>query len=284
MGKRNTLGRGLEALLSTELDSEHHGSVVELIDLNFLCPGIYQPRTVVNEEELKDLAQSIRAHGVIQPILVRPKSATQYEVVVGERRWRASQLLGLSQIPAIIKSINNENALALGLIENIQRQALNPIEEARGLQRLKNEFGLTHEKIANAVGRSRSNVTNTMRLLQLPTEIQDFLVREELTVGHVRALSTLPKEIQLKLANKAIKGGWSVRELEERARLTGLPKQRQIKSPKSRSLEEQLSQYFGVKVTFKQKKDQEAGILSFSFASSEQLTALLGKFQLPFQE
>jgi ParB family chromosome partitioning protein len=189
-----------------------------------LSRGKYQPRVDMREETLTELAESIKAQGVVQPIVVRPLpnpggGETRYEIVAGERRWRAAQLAGLHSIPAVVRDIPDESAVAVALIENIQREDLNPLEEARALHRLVEEFGLTHADAADAVGRSRVTVTNLLRLLELPRVIREMLERRELDMGHARALAGLaPPELQIEVAQRALKQGWSVRETESAAR------------------------------------------------------------------
>ncbi|RPC25153.1 chromosome partitioning protein ParB, partial [Neisseria meningitidis] len=180
-------------------------------------PGRYQARVQIDDEALQELADSIKAQGVIQPVIVREHGLSRYELIAGERRWRAAQIAGLTEIPAVIKTISDETALAMGLIENLQRENLNPIEEAQGLKRLADEFGLTHETIAQAVGKSRSAISNSLRLLSLPEPVQEMLYQRRLEMGHARALLTLPVVEQLELAQKAVKNGWSVREVERRS-------------------------------------------------------------------
>ncbi|MBN3859008.1 ParB/RepB/Spo0J family partition protein [Neisseriaceae bacterium PsAf] len=279
MAKKNTLGRGLDSLLGVGLDASSDGEVVELLNISDLESGTYQPRVQMDDDSLKELAESIKEHGIIQPILVRKTSDHSYEIIAGERRWRASQLAGLVEIPAIVREISDENALAIGLIENIQRQNLNPIEEAQGLFRLKEEFGLTHERIASAVGRSRSSITNTMRLLNLPEEIQEYLIESKLDMGHARAIITLPVMDQLDLAHKAVKMGWSVREIERRANRVGVVQSKKTKDLEIQRLEEQLSDYFGMKVDLREKSKSGSGVLSFNFTSYDELNQLLSKIQ-----
>ncbi|MCV2503607.1 MAG: ParB/RepB/Spo0J family partition protein [Neisseriaceae bacterium] len=279
MAKKNTLGRGLDSLLGVGLDASSDSEAVELLNISDLESGTYQPRVQMDDDSLKELAESIKEHGIIQPILVRKKSDNSYEIIAGERRWRASQLAGLVEIPAIVREISDENALAIGLIENIQRQNLNPIEEAQGLFRLKEEFGLTHERIASAVGRSRSSITNTMRLLNLPEEIQEYLIESKLDMGHARAIITLPVMDQLDLAHKAVKMGWSVREIERRANRVGVVQSKKTKDLEIQRLEEQLSDYFGMKVDLREKSKSGSGVLSFNFTSYDELNQLLSKIQ-----
>ena len=193
------LGRGLDSLISNGVDNSSSDRLTT-VSINDIQPGRYQARVQMDDEALQELADSIKAQGVIQPVIVREHGLSQYELIAGERRWRASQLAGLTEIPVVIKTISDETALAMGLIENLQRENLNPIEEAQGLKRLADEFGLTHETIAKAVGKSRSAISNSLRLLSLPEPVQEMLYHRHLEMGHARALLTLPVVEQLELA------------------------------------------------------------------------------------
>ena len=215
MAKLKGLGRGLDSLLASG-DAGGDDKLTTL-DITQIRPGRYQPRRVMVEDELRELAESIRAQGLIQPVIVRELGLSDYELIAGERRWRACQLAGLTEIPAVIKAVNDEAALAMGIIENIQRADLNPVEEAQGYKRLVDEFGLTHENLAQAVGKSRSAISNSLRLLSLPEQIQQHINQGLLELGHVRALITLPVLAQLQLAEAAIREAWSVREMERQA-------------------------------------------------------------------
>jgi ParB family chromosome partitioning protein len=232
MAKRRSLGRGLEALLSsasgprpaTDAAAATPETGLKELPVDLLARGRYQPRVDMREETLAELAESIRAQGIVQPIIVRPlpptgNGETRYEIVAGERRWRAAQLAGLHTVPAVIKDIPDEAAVAVALIENIQRENLNALEEARSLQQLVDEFGLTHADAADAVGRSRAAVSNLLRLLELPRLVREMLERRELDMGHGRALLGLTSpEMQLELAQRAVKQSWSVRETEKAVR------------------------------------------------------------------
>ncbi|EJU50961.1 ParB/RepB/Spo0J family partition protein [Neisseria meningitidis] len=212
------LGRGLDSLLANGADNSS-GDRLTTVAVKDIRPGRYQARVQIDDEALQELADSIKAQGVIQPVIVREHGLSLYELIAGERRWRAAQIAGLTEIPAVIKTISDETALAMGLIENLQRENLNPIEEAQGLKRLADEFGLTHETIAQAVGKSRSAISNSLRLLSLPEPVQEMLYQRRLEMGHARALLTLPVVEQLELAQKAVKNGWSVREVERRSQV-----------------------------------------------------------------
>jgi len=237
MNKRKSLGRGLDALLSSVRPSQEPSaadapvaaakapdSALREVPVDLLRRGKYQPRVDMREESLAELAESIKAQGVVQPIVVRPLphqsgAEIEYEIVAGERRWRAAQIAGLATIPAVIRDIPDEAAVAVALIENIQRENLNPIEEAQSLHRLTEEFGLTHADAAEAVGRSRATVTNLLRLLELPRPVREMLERRQLDMGHARALLGLADaELTLELATRALKAGWSVRETEDAVR------------------------------------------------------------------
>ena len=249
---KKALGRGLDSLMidSGSLNvNTHTGDTLTQIDIKSVRAGRFQPRSQMNDDALQELAESIKAQGVIQPIIVREFGLDAYEIIAGERRWRAAQLAGLTEIPAVIKKINDKTAMAMGLIENIQREDLNPIEEAQGLRRLIEEFGLTHETIAEAIGRSRSAVSNSLRLLKLPEPIQEMLYQRQLEMGHARSLLSLAVNQQIDLAQKAVKNGWSVRETERRCQslLQGkddtLPKRI---DPDIHRLNEHITQQLGV--------------------------------------
>jgi ParB family chromosome partitioning protein len=234
MNKRKSLGRGLDALLSSvtaarPVESEAAAasapdSALKELPVDLLARGRYQPRVDMREETLAELAESIRAQGVVQPIVVRPLpnlggGETRYEIVAGERRWRAAQLAGLHTIPAVVRDIPDESAVAVALIENIQRENLNPLEEARALHRLVAEFGLTHADAADAVGRSRATVTNLLRLLDLPRPVREMVETRQLDMGHARALLGLESpEKQAEVAQLALKQAWSVRATENAVR------------------------------------------------------------------
>ncbi len=214
MSKHKGLGRGLDALLGGNAKARGEDSDLALIPVESLRPGKYQPRTHMDEASLNDLAESIRARGVIQPIVVRPVGDSQYEILAGERRWRAARIAGLDRIAAVVRDVPDEAALGIGLIENIQREDLNPIEEASGLKRLIDEFHLTHEEVARAIGRSRAGVTNLLRLLELAPAVQEFVQDGALDMGHARALLALSRPRQVEVAHQVVLKGLSVRETE----------------------------------------------------------------------
>ena len=269
-------GRGLDSLLAGAV-GDSSGDRLTSVPVRDIKPGRYQPRSQMDDEGLQELADSIKAQGVIQPVIVREHGLSQYELIAGERRWRASQLAGLAEIPVVIKSIGDEAALAMGLIENIQRENLNPIEEAQGLKRLVDEFGLTHETVAKAVGRSRSAVSNSLRLLALPEPVQEMLFLRQLEMGHARALLSLPVMEQLSLAQKAVKNGWSVREVERRSQLAQqAPQEKKSKtvSPDIRYLNEALTEKLGVRAEV-QTANHKRGKVVLYFDSPETFARLM---------
>ena len=269
-------GRGLDSLLAGAV-GDSSGDRLTSVPVRDIKPGRYQPRSQMDDEGLQELADSIKAQGVIQPVIVREHGLSQYELIAGERRWRASQLAGLAEIAVVIKSIGDEAALAMGLIENIQRENLNPIEEAQGLKRLVDEFGLTHETVAKAVGRSRSAVSNSLRLLALPEPVQEMLFLRQLEMGHARALLPLPVMEQLSLAQKAVKNGWSVREVERRSQLAQqAPQEKKSKtvSPDIRYLNEALTEKLGVRAEV-QTANHKRGKVVLHFDSPETFARLM---------
>ncbi|MCD4482908.1 ParB/RepB/Spo0J family partition protein [Chromobacterium vaccinii] len=280
MAKLKGLGRGLDALLSTVDAVDDRLST---LPIDSIRPGKYQPRSFMNEAALDELAASIRAQGIIQPLIVRELGLGDYELIAGERRWRASRKAGLSEVPVVIKSVPDEAALAMALIENIQRQELDPIEEAQGIKRLVDEFGLTHEAAADAVGRSRSAVSNLLRLLALPQPLQQMMHEGQLEMGHARALLSLPTVSQLELANEAVRKGMSVREVERRvqqhaAQKTTVAAQQKRVDPDVARLEEQVSEAIGARVSIRQASGG-SGRLVIDYASLDELDFLLEKLQ-----
>ena len=270
------LGRGLDSLISNAVDSSSSDrlTTVAIADIQ---PGRYQARVQIDDEALQELADSIKAQGIIQPVIVRERGLSQYELIAGERRWRASQLAGLTEIPVVIKTISDETALAMGLIENLQRENLNPIEEAQGLKRLADEFGLTHETIAKAVGKSRSAISNSLRLLSLPEPVQEMLYQRRLEMGHARALLTLHVVGQLELAQKAVKNGWSVREVERRSQLAhqkAKPEAAKTISPDILRINDALTERLGVNAEVK-TSNQKKGKIVLHFDTPETFEYLL---------
>lgn len=260
-------------------DEESHSDVLRHLAVSLMQPGKYQPRTHMDEDSLNQLASSIKAQGVMQPILVRPVSGERYEIVAGERRWRAAQMAGLGEVPALVREIADESALAMALIENIQRENLNPLEEAQGIQRLVNEFSLTHQAAADAVGRSRSAVTNLLRLLNLAPRVQEMLMLNQLDMGHARALLGLTQVKQIDAAHEIIHKGLSVREAERLAQHLLKPVQPTSREPDRDvvRLQEDLAEKIGAKVLLTHKKGGR-GRLTIDYDSLEQLESIIGKF------
>jgi ParB family chromosome partitioning protein len=283
MIKMKGLGRGLDALLTgsdAKADDELRNLPVER-----LRPGKYQPRTHMDQESLAELAASIKAQGVMQPILVRAVDKTpgaeRYEIVAGERRWRAAQLAGLAEVPVLVRSIPDEQALAMALIENIQRENLNPLEEAHGLQRLIDEFGLTHQQAADAVGRSRPAATNLLRLLQLKPAVQELLMGGKIDMGHARALLPLGAANQVAVAQRIVQKGLSVREAERLVQHLLNPPKKGVEKPVDRDvlrLQEELSDDLGAAVSIRTSR-KGAGKVTIEFASLDQLDGLISRLR-----
>lgn len=278
--KLKGLGRGLDALLAANTDDEDKGEL-QTLPVEALQPGKYQPRTRMDPGSLEELAASIKAQGVMQPILVRPIAADRYEIIAGERRWRASQIAGLEQTPCLVREIPDEAALAMSLIENIQRENLNPLEEAAGIQRLVDEFGMTHQQAADAVGRSRPAASNLLRLLQLAPAVQELLMAGDIDMGHARALLPLDGATQIQLANRAAGRGLSVREVERLVHHEMKPRCLRAKPEPDRDLqrlEEEVSDALGATVKIKANR-KGAGTLIVDFASLDQLDSLLERLR-----
>lgn len=277
------LGRGLDSLISNGVDNSSSDRLTT-VAVGDIQPGRYQARVQMDDEALQELADSIKAQGVIQPVIVREHGLSQYELIAGERRWRASQLAGLTEIPVVIKTISDETALAMGLIENLQRENLNPIEEAQGFKRLVDEFGLTHETVAKAVGKSRSAISNSLRLLSLPEPVQEMLYQRHLEMGHARALLTLPVVEQLQLAQKAVKNGWSVREVERRSQLAHQAQKEEPKktiSPDVQRLNDVLTERLGVNAEIK-TTNQKKGRIVLHFDTPETFEHLLKQLGIQY--
>ena len=277
MARLKGLGRGLDALLGGEDAPAPQGELRNLM-VTQLQPGKYQPRTRMDETSLRELADSIKSQGLMQPILVREVGAERYEIIAGERRWRAAQLAGMSTIPVVVKVVPDEAALAMALIENIQREDLNPMEEATGIQRLIDEFNMTHQAAAEAVGRSRSAVTNLLRLLNLAKPVQAMVLEQQLDMGHARALLALTHPKQNEAAHMIVQKQLSVRETE---RLVGQLLNPPIAAIKKidrdiQRLEENLSDRLGTRVNIQSRKGG-AGKLTIEYASHEQLEGILSK-------
>lgn len=280
MAKMKGLGRGLDALLGGDSGTGGAGSGGELrtLAISQLRPGRYQPRTHMDETALDELAESIRAQGLMQPILVRG-DGKQFEIIAGERRWRAAQRAGLAEVPVLIKDVPDEAVAAMALIENIQRENLNAIDEAHGLQRLIQEFGMTHDAVAQAVGKSRAAVSNLLRLLNLSKPVQDMLTAGLIEMGHARALLPLSAGQQRELAHEIEEKGLSVREAERRvAKLKNAASSRPAKKsvPRDiRRLEEVLSEVLGMEASVQLAR--KGGRLIFHFSDADQLQGMLEK-------
>jgi ParB family chromosome partitioning protein len=228
---RRGLGRGLSALIAA---SEDWGEGVTQISVEAIVPNPDQPRRGIAEESLAELAASIREHGVLQPLIVEPLADGSYRLIAGERRWRAARLAGLATVPAIVREVNEEQRIELALVENVQREDINPVEEAMAYRALMERFGLTQEQVAQRVGKSRTAVANTLRLLSLPSEVLESLATGVITEGHARALLMAPEEARLRLFQSAVQQRWSVREMERAARLSRAQREAQRKESVSR--------------------------------------------------
>ncbi|GLS03028.1 chromosome partitioning protein ParB [Chitiniphilus shinanonensis] len=275
------LGRGLDALMGGDAP----GDTLQQLPLDSLQPGRFQPRVHIDEDALRELAESIRAQGLMQPVLVRAIEdglETRYEIIAGERRWRASRLAGLTEIPALVREVPDEAVAAMALIENIQREDLNPLEEAQGLARLIEEFGMTHEAVAHAVGKSRVTVTNLLRLLNLAEPVREMLLAGQLDMGHARALLALDTLPQLDAAKTVALKGLSVRETEGLVKrlLQGEPAAAAQKKadPDVRRLEEEVSERWGARIQIKQGK-QGRGRVTIDYSSLDDLDRLLGRLK-----
>ena len=289
MAKLKGLGRGLDSLLAGDMGSVGEADSLMMLKVSQLRPGKYQPRSYMDETALRTLADSILAQGIMQPILVRLLRAGQsddeyYEIIAGERRWRASQMAGLEEVPVLVREIADESALAMALIENIQRENLNPLEEAQGIKRLIEEFSMTHEKAADAVGRSRVAVSNLLRLLTLSEPVQEMLLTGKLDMGHARALIGLGGAQQVMLAEQIILNNSSVRDAENLVKThhekTSRPaKKTAVKARASQDvlrLEQELSDKVGANVTIGANA-KGVGTLKFNYASLEQLEGIVAK-------
>ena len=291
--KPKGLGRGLEALLGADapgIGQLAQGEVSQrqpsTLPLNKLQAGKYQPRTRMDEGALAELADSIRAQGIMQPILVRPVDAVKgrYEIIAGERRFRAAQLAGLTEVPVLVKDVADEHAAAMALIENIQREDLNPLEEAQGVKRLLDEFGLTHEQASQAIGRSRSATSNLLRLLNLASVVQTMLLAGDIDMGHARALLAVDAATQIQLANQIIAKRLSVRDAEQLVARTDKGAATKTSRVKTGSrdiarLEEALSDQLGTKVTLK-VTGKERGQLIVDFHGWEHCSSIIEKMHL----
>lgn len=288
MVKKRGLGKSLDALLAytsmeTQSNAESENQVqdkLSLLAVDQIQRGKYQPRREIDPQALEDLANSIRTQGIIQPLIVRPVG-NKYEIIAGERRWRAAQLSGLTEVPVIIRRIPDEAAVAIALIENIQRENLNPIEEAIALQRLLEEFGMTHQQVADAIGKSRTSVTNLLRLLALPDEVKDMLERRLIEMGHARTLITLPESAQLEAAQIIVSRSLSVRETENLVRRLQSPETKRTQKsldPDIMHLQENLSRQLKLRVAI-QCNAKGKGKLVIHYRNLKELDNLLSQFQ-----
>jgi len=281
---KRALGRGLDALLGDDNSASHaRNDSLATLKLEQLQPGKYQPRTRMDEVSLAELADSIKQQGVIQPILVRALGNNRYEIIAGERRWRAARIADLVEVPVVIREVPDKSALAMALIENIQREDLNPLEEAAGIQRLLTEFQLTHEQAAQVLGRSRPATTNLLRLLTLSKEVQEMVFDGKLDMGHARALLGLEGPRQIEIARQVAARALSVRETEKLISELLHPVRKMKKSVLRNSrdierFEEELSERFGTTVEIKNSK-KGAGKLLITYVSAEHLDDLLAKFK-----
>ncbi len=270
------LGRGLDALLGdvSAKEEKHH---LQTLHIEYLQRGKYQPRQDINPEKLQELADSIKAQGIIQPIVVRLIAYEKYEIVAGERRWRAAQMAGLTEVPVVIKEIDDRAAMAIALIENIQREDLNPLEEAEALKRLLDEFEMTHQHIAEAIGKSRTTVTNLLRLMDLHPDVKKLLLTNQLEMGHARALLSLDGLKQVALANKVVKEGLTVRTTERLVKESHAePKVHKVKviDNDTLRLQDDLTAKLGAKVTI-DHKENGSGKLVIAYSSLDELDGII---------
>ncbi len=278
------LGRGLDSLLGEDRSPTVPVTEPGSVAIERLQPGKYQPRTRMNAEALSELADSIRAQGVMQPILVRPVGADRFEIIAGERRFRAAQMAGLTEVPVLVKPVSDNAALAMALIENIQREDLNPLEEAQGVQRLIREFDFTHEQAASAIGRSRSATSNLLRLLNLAKPVQELLMDGQLDMGHARALLGADSAHQIQFANRIVARGLSVREAETLVAHAGKPvsaSSRQAAPARSRDivrLEEELSDALGATVKLAANA-KGRGTVVIGFSTLDQLEGIVERLR-----
>lgn len=291
MMKKKGLGRGLEVLLGDSIDlsgQDLKDSTSRELKLTQLIPGKYQPRTQMGESELAELAQSIRTQGIMQPLLVRAVGHNQYEIIAGERRFRAAGMAGLEAVPVLIKNVDDQTAAAMALIENMQREDLNPLEEAQGLARLITDFSFTHEQAAQIVGKSRSAVTNLLRLTQLSKSVQSLLMSGDIDMGHARALLPIPPAMQIGLAQRVAAQGLSVRETEKlaqnllnvakRSATQGIEKNPLKTDPDLKRLETQMADLIGLFVEIKPRA--KGGEIKIKFSQADELQSFMQKLGL----
>ena len=279
--KNRGLGRGLDALLSNDGDNQSSEETSNVIALDKLISGKFQPRKNFNQDTLKELADSIKAQGIIQPILVRMISNNQYEIIAGERRWQAAKIANLKEVPVIIKDISDSTALAMALIENIQREDLNVIEEARGIKRLIDEFNITHEEAAEAVGKSRTTVSNILRLLNLCEHAQKALETKKIEMGHARAILSLSLIDQTMMCQKIINQQLTVREVEKavsKGETKKIPS-KQSKDDDIKRMENELSDRFGTNISISHKQSGK-GSINFKYTNLDDLERIIKKLNL----
>ena len=282
--KKRGLGRGLDALLGQPEEPAAADGALETLAVSAIQPGKYQPRRHFDDAALDELAASIKTQGLLQPLVVRAVARGRYELIAGERRWRAAQRAGLTELPALVREVPEQTVLALALIENIQREDLSPLEEAQALQRLIEEFGLTHQQTADAVGRSRAAVSNLLRLLELPAPVRALLDARRLEMGHARALATLPDKLAVRLAEQAAAEGWSVRDLEAAARAAQTPSAaprpaaRKARDADLAALERELSEHLATRVQLKAGRGGR-GTLLLHYHSLDALDGLLARLR-----
>lgn len=283
--KKTVLGRNLSSMLSQatlQQVQNESGDELRSLSLDVIRPGRYQPRSVFDEEKLGELADSIRAQGVVQPVVVRPVEDGQFELIAGERRWRAAQLAKIETIPAVVRDVPDEVSVAMALIENIQREDLNPLEEAAALRRLIDDFGMTHQKAADSVGRSRAAVSNLLRLLELMQEVKDMIDLRQIEMGHARALLSLDEELQVQAAREVVHKNLSVRETENLVRrLTQSSKKKGTRRPDPDilSLQNRISEVLGARVRI-QHLTSGKGKLVIAYNNSEEFEGILDRLDL----
>lgn len=282
MAKLKGLGRGLDSLLAGDMHSVGEADALLMLRVEQLQPGKYQPRTMMDEESLASLADSIKSQGIMQPILVRKVNDERYEIIAGERRWRAAQMAGLHELPVLVREIPDESALAMALVENIQRENLNPLEEAQGIKRLIDEFSVTHQAASEAVGRSRTAVTNLLRLLNLAAPVQEMLMQNRIDMGHARALLGLEGEKQIQAAIHIQQKNLSVREAEQLVkRLLNPPQPAAASATRDDQvlhLQEKLTEKLGAAVQIK-PGSKGTGTLKIRYTNQQQLDQIIARLQ-----
>jgi ParB family chromosome partitioning protein len=285
MKKKPVLGRNLSSMLSQatlqQVNNENRDELRNL-PLDVIRPGRFQPRSVFDEDKLAELADSIRAQGVVQPVVVRPVGENQFELIAGERRWRAAQMAGIDTIPAVVREVPDEVSVAMALIENIQREDLNPLEEAAALRRLIDDFQMTHQAAADAVGRSRAAVSNLLRLLELMQEVKDMIDMRLIEMGHARALLSLDEKLQLQAAREVVRKRMSVRDTEDlvrRLKQSGKKKGTRRTDPDILSLQNRIGEILGTRVRI-QHLASGKGKLVIAYNNSEEFEGILERLDL----